>query len=324
LGPHGKRKAGVREKTNNPEGPALGPGPFYRRLIMLKLIHKKTILAIIILIMLLATSALAQLPTTSRPVVMYSNTGNALKVNVNGATDVFIQDQTTDIVDLYLHKHIGSDITITSNTAVGDRTINVASGHGAVAGNVVCLKEGERYYQGTILSVTATKITLDTPLDYAFTTGAYCSPTTIDLNVDGSVTPVEFHIRPNVGVKWDITRVMFYIEGTGTMDSGLFGDIAALTNGVVLRKKDGTYKNIFNVKSNGDFANRAYDISYDSRAPAGTSAVRVRRSFGGQDKNGVVVRLDGTSLDELEILVQDNLTGLVNFYVIAQGHIVED
>lgn len=238
--------------------------------------------------------------------------------------DTFDQDQFSTIVDLYMHEHIGSPITITSPTALDDTVLTVLAGHGAVAGNLVCIKESERFYQGEILSVTATTITLDTPLDYAFTVGAICTATSKELAVNGAVTTQVFHVRPNTGVKWDITRMIFFIEGTGAMDNGKFGDIAALTNGIVVRKKDGTYKNIFNIKSNGDFATRAYDITYDAKAPAGTTAVRVRRTFSGKDKNGVVIRLNGDVADDLEILVRDNLAGLVSFNVIVQGHLVED
>ena len=242
----------------------------------------------------------------------------------NGAIPVNIQDQHTDIVDLYMHEHIGSAITLSSNTAIDDTVVNVVAGHGASAGNLICLKESQRFYQGIILSTTATTLTLDTPLDYAFSAGANCSPTSRELAVDGGPVTKVFHIRPPVGVQWDVVRIMFFLEGTSTMDSALFGDISAITNGIVLRKKDDTYHNIFNIKSNGDFASRAYDIAYDDKAPAGKTAVRIRRTFGGQSKNGVVIRLDGDVPDDLQLLVQDDLTGLERFYVIVQGHVVTD
>jgi len=238
--------------------------------------------------------------------------------------DTFVQDQFSSIVDLYMHEHTGSPITLTSDTALDDTVLNVLAGHGAVSGNLLCIKENARFYQGEVLSVTATTITVDTPLDYAFSAGAICTATSKQMAVDGSSVTQIFHAKPAAGVKWDITRMMFFLEGTATMDNGKFGDIAAITNGIVVRKKDGTYKNIFNAKKNGDFALRAYDITYDAKAPAGTTAVRVRRSFAGQDKNGVTVRLDGDEGDELEILIRDDLTGMVNFNAIAQGHLVED
>lgn len=238
--------------------------------------------------------------------------------------DVFIQDQFSPIVDLYLHEHLGSNITLTSNTTLDDTSLSVVAGHGAVAGNLICLKEGKRFYQGGVVSTDGVTINLDTPLDFAYTTAATCTATSKEMNVDGSSTTRPFHIQPNAGVKWDIVRVLFFVQGTGAMDSAKFGDQTALTNGIVLRKKDGEYKNVFNVKSNGDFANRAYDIAYDDKAPAGKTAVRIRRTFGGPSKNGVVIRLDGDSSEELQLLVRDDMTGVDAFYAIVQGHIVVD
>lgn len=243
----------------------------------------------------------------------------------SNALDVYIQDQTTPIIDLYLHRHIGNDITVSSNAAIDDYILNVTSGHGAVAGNFLCLKEGTRFYQGGVSSVAAELIYLDTPLDYAFTTSATCSPTTKEMNVEASVSSVyTYHVQPNAGVKWDITRILFFMEGPAQMDSTLFGSVDALTNGVVLRKKNDEYYNIFNAKTNGDLANRAYDVSYDDRASAQSKyAFRCRRTFGGQSKNGVVIRLDGDNDDEMELIIRDDVSSLSIFNVIVQGHIVE-
>jgi hypothetical protein len=247
-------------------------------------------------------------------------------VETNGALPVNLQDQTTDLVDLYLHKHTGESATISSNTAIDDYVISVNAGYTTTAGELVCIKEGTNYYQGTVISNTATTVTLDTPLDYAFTTAASFTFSDHDLSVAGSAaTPLIFHIQPNAGVKWDIVRIMLYIEDDVAMDDGKFGGISALTNGVVLRKKDGSYHNIFNVKTNGEFAQRAYDRDYVAKPPAGTGhSMIVRRTFGGQSKNGVVIRLDGDTPDELEVIIRDNLTGLSHFHVIAQGHVVTD
>ena len=46
-----------------------------------------------------------------------------------------------------------------------------------------------------------------------------------------------------------------------------------------------------------------------------------RRTFGGQNKNGIVIRLKGDDNDELQAIIQDDLTDLDHFHVIAQGHV---
>ena len=222
--------------------------------------------------------------------------GNITRMAVtNGAIDVNIQDQTTDLVDLYLTKEIDT-ITLTANTSIDDESITFNSTTTPVIGNVVCLKEGIAFYQGFILSVTDNgggnyTVDLDNPLDFAFTTAGGCSINEHNLaTADGSTTKQIFRLSPvglSEGTSWDIVRLMIYIAGGTEMDDGLFGSDAALTKGVGIRRKDVTHKNLFNIKTNGEMAQRAYDLRYSSQArpPSGTLYTATsRRTFGGQSK----------------------------------------
>jgi len=239
------------------------------------------------------------------------------------ALDVYMQDQTTPIVDLYLHKHL---LTVNgSDAAIDDRVIYSSDASSVQAGQTVCFKENGRFFQGQVLSQTDSTFNLDTPLDYAYSAGGYCSVSEHDMAVDGSATTQVYHLQPSSGQQWDITRLMFYVEDSATMDDGLFGGGAALVNGIVIRKRDTVYYNLFNIKTNGEFAQRAYDRSYTTKPPAGTGhSMIVRRTFAGASKNGVAIRLNGTSGDQLEALIQDSHTAaLDHLHIIAQGHIVE-
>lgn len=247
------------------------------------------------------------------------------------SVDVNIQDQTTEIIDLHLTQNI-QDITIVTNTNIDDTVITISSLAEPTNGNTICLKEDTAFYQGHILSHVANglnwDITLDTPLDYAYTTVGGCSERNENLAVNGSVTPQIFSLSPvglTAGTKWDITRILGVITDDLAMDDGKFGGIPALTKGVVFRKKDGVYKNIFNVKTNGDLAAHMYDVEYvdATLGPAGNESLRFRRTFAGQDKNGVAIRLATDSNDEFQCIIQDDLTGLIDFQIIAQGHVVE-
>lgn len=246
--------------------------------------------------------------------------------------DVYIQDRTTEIIDLHFSKEI-QQISIVTDTAIGDTTVTISSLAEPTNANTICFKEGNAFYQGTILSHEANgdnwDIVLDTPLDYAYTTATDCSKEAlINLAVNGAITPQIFIISPKgltAGVKWDITRILGVITDDATMDDGKFGGVSALTNGIVIRKVDGTYKNIFNAKTNGDLAVHMYDLTYipATLGPAGRESVRFRRTFAGQEKAGVVIRLDASAEDELQCIIQDDLTALVDFTLIAQGHIVD-
>jgi hypothetical protein len=243
----------------------------------------------------------------------------------DGSVPVVLENKTDFIVDLYLHQNITGTFTINTNTTIDTRTVIIDSDVLPVVDNVVCLKEGARFYQGKIVSFTGTDpytLTMDIPLDYAFTTAGTVHLAEHDLSVDGSSTPQHYHIKPPPGAAWHITRLIIHMEDATAMDSGKFGGITALTNGVVFRKKDTTYQNFFNVKTNGEIAERAYDVTYNPKAPAGVYGFSSRTTFSGPDKRGVVIALDGATSDELEIIVQDNLTGLTHFHVIAQGHVV--
>lgn len=234
---------------------------------------------------------------------------------------IAIQDQHTLIVSNYLDIDLGTT-TLTAGLSIDDIVVNVAGGHGVVAGNLLDIVENGRFYQGIVVSVLVDALTMDTPLDFAFTTSAIVRIGNHNLAVDGSVTTVVSKTKPPAGVKWDITRVMVHIEDDTAMDSGRFGGIAALTNGVVLRMKDGTYQNIYNVKTNGELSQRSYDLRYDEKAPAGVFGLTSRTTFAGPSKHGVTIRLDGDTGDEIQLLIQDDLTGLDDFHIIAQGHVV--
>ena len=251
----------------------------------------------------------------------------------DGSVPVTKQDAHTEIVDLHISRLIDT-VTLLVALNIDDTDVDIeTTGATPVIGDTLCLKDvdGTAFYQGEVVTVTPLggnqyQLGIDTPMDFAFSTADGCSIRSIDLAVDGSVTPVRFVVSPSglaSGTEWDLTRFLPVINGTQTMDDGLFGDISALTNGVVFRTENGTTKNIFNAKTNGEFAEHCFDRQYAARAPAGQTSVAIRRSTNGDDKNGVVMRLASDGNDNFVCIVQDDLTGLVSFKVVAQGHVVQ-
>jgi hypothetical protein len=267
----------------------------------------------------------------------------------NGAIPVNIQDQHTEIIDLYLTQLLDTcslDIAV----AIGGTTARITTtGATPVTGNILSLKEGTAFYQAEILTARRVfmltsppvagnpvadnqydltyDLTLDTPLDFDFTTGAICNLGNQNAQVDGSATPKIFSVSPVglvAGIAWDITRIIILITDNVVMDDAKFGGITALPKGIVLRKKDILYKNIFNAKTNGELALRCYDTAYSDKAPAGFYGFRARRTFAGQEKNGVTIRLNADDNDELQLIIQDDLTGLTKVNIIAQGHVIEN
>ena len=249
--------------------------------------------------------------------------------NSRGTRDVAVQNETTTIIDVHLLLKLG-DMTILAQGAIDDLTIQVSSAVVPVIGDAIALIEsgGVSYFQAEILVITPLggtdyTLELDTPLDFAFGTADIGSLDSYDLNVDGSVTPVIFSLSPvglAVDVAWDITRMLASLIGSSPMDDGLFGNIPALLRGIVVRETNSTTNNIFNAKTNGEVKEHAFDLSYADKAPSGQFGMSFRRSFNGQEKNGVVIRLSNDLGGEVQCIVQDDLTGLDVFKVTMQGH----
>lgn len=253
--------------------------------------------------------------------------GDTAKVT-NGGLDVNIQDQHTQAFDLHVGKGTAAATTISVATVVDAYTITVTSTTGFVAGTSILMVDftGEAFVAHQVGAPAGNVITVDTPINRVYAAGTLIIPTNINMAVDGSVTRQVFAIGPiGSAFEFDVTRFLGYIQSSTAMDDGKFGDQAALSNGCVLRRyvaSSGTYQNFWNVKTNGDLALIGFDFSYADKPPGGTShGARFRITYGGQSKHGVTIRIEDG--DILQFIIQDDLTGLEKFHVMAQGHRVE-
>ena len=250
--------------------------------------------------------------------------------------DVYIQDQTTPDISLFLAQHLATDLSFTvAPTADQEALIQITSPTLApVVGNFVCIKEGTYFTQIEITAVALVggddyTISVAMPMDYPYTTAAIVCLQNVNMNVDGSGTPIEFSISPgglNNDQDWDITRVIVAMTHTTAGDDGTFGGIPALTKGVYMRYMDGVTKNLFNAKENSDFAIEGFDVVYSIRSTGGgTFGTRSRITFNGQEKRGVVIRLCASELDKLLAVVREDLdvAGLLSFRIKAQGQVVD-
>lgn len=252
-------------------------------------------------------------------------------VEENGGIPVNVQDQTTPPLDLFFTQQIAPGTMLIENTAIDDRTINVTSAINFSVGDYVGIFSAtgdNRFFFAGATGISGNIISLDTPLDNNFTAGiAFVLPLTRDLNVDGSTTPQIFAVRgtgPLSTLEIDITRIMISFITDSGVSLAEFGDIPSLDNGIVLRRTDGTTRNIFNVKNNGEIAALAfdYDPHVSTNPVQGQDGANFRFSFAGQEKHGVAIRLGPN--DELQIIVQDDLEDIQQFRMIAEGHIVQD
>lgn len=243
---------------------------------------------------------------------------------------VFIRDQATPTI-LIPFNDVTNSTTLAAQATINTKSITLTSVTGFDSGDYVCLDDvaDGRYYCGKQVGApVGNVITLDTPLDFTYPAGVVVTVGGTNLNVDGSVTPRIFSLRagdPGVPVIGDITRLIFQCITNTAADLSLFGDIPALTNGLVLRKKnlDGTYSNVFNVKSNADLAGIMFDFDiYAATNPAqGVDGFVGRLTFAGSSKFGVVLRI--APFEDLELVIQDDLTDLTQFIINMEGHIAQ-
>lgn len=242
----------------------------------------------------------------------------------NGAIPINIQDQHTRSLDLPFIKANAQPTTLWVGAVINSYTINVTSTTGFVDDSVIFIASGENFYIGRqIGAVSGNIVTVDTPIDFNYSSGSVVFPANYHMNVDGSVTPQIFQIgstSEEAVLELDITRVMGYFQDNVAMDDSNFGGLSALTNGVVLRRNDGVMTNLWNAKTNGEISLMTFDFQYTDKAPAGSYGARFRNTYAGPSKHGVTIRLYPG--DTLEIIIQDDLTGLEDFIMMAQGHVV--
>jgi hypothetical protein len=232
--------------------------------------------------------------------------------------------RTTAPIDLFFIRATGAPTTLDTQASIGDYDIDVISATGFSAGTYMGIfcPTANRFFFTTVLNVVSNTLTLDTPLDFAFIPGDNVLPLTRDLNVDGSTTPVVFQIRGGGAgstLSIDINRLMFSMDTTTRVTLQDFGDLTALTNGLVLQRSDGITRNTFNIKQNSDFVSLAYDLQmFDATNPNENNGLACRYTFNGQDKHGTALQLEPG--DSLDLIIQDDLSGLEKFHIMGQGY----
>jgi len=228
--------------------------------------------------------------------------------------DVNVQSQTSNFYKYYLIQELKTDIMLTSDIAVDDTVINVTAGHGFTGVGCECLvlRDGDSVAQLVVKSVNVNAITVHMPIADAYsilTTKVIRG--TADMNVDGSVTPIEFkyssHGDTRAIIPLDISEISIVMQhGTNVPDDSRFGGLVELTNGLYIRKQDDIKMNIGNFKCNQDFRDTGMIITYSDKAPSGAYATNIL--FNIENVTGQVIRLDPRNNDELVAYVRDDLS----------------
>ncbi len=250
---------------------------------------------------------------------------------IDNCISICIQDQHTEPVDALFAQSV-SEFTLAVDTVASGveagtliYSFTAVAGHGIAINDEIILldPDADRSFQAIAIDVVGNVITVDRPIDHVFpaTTGLGRIIIT-NMAVDGSTTPQIFSARAGT-VPIDFTRFLVtMLGGNASMDDGLFGNIPALTNGLVFRIVNSFQKTIFTFKTNGDIKQFCFDVSYANNAPAGQTGLSARISFAGPEKHGVTLRIGPD--DVLQWIVQDDLTELNALRVAAEGHFTQD
>jgi hypothetical protein len=232
------------------------------------------------------------------------------------------KDITTQLINLYLYKTEATP-TLTSSVSVGDTVIDIDDNAGITNGRAITFYENTNFHQSIVKSTTAppgATLTMQSPSDKSFTTGATVEIGNWNLNANGSLgSPVIYSVGPPSGLYFHITSIGININDNVAMDSGKFGGITALTNGIVLQRDNTVLENLLLAVNNIGFAEQGYDTIYDDKAPAGTYGVRHR--FDVIARVGNAIELDGSSSDVIKVIVQDNLSAITQMTCTILGHV---
>lgn len=265
------------------------------------------------------------------PVMLVDANGNPLSTAVTSsgtvALDIHDADVHTRIINRLMYRHAGVTTTLTAATIAGSSyQIVVADATGFVVGDPIHINTTSIELTHPHIAAISTPtgpamFTLDRRLDYAHSIGdgVEKAVTNIASAAGTMASPVEYWEGPEPGEVWHLTRILFEMTHGTAGDLGLFGNLNPLANGVLLRARvNGQYGTFTNWKTNADIKSDMYDVEFDTRSSGGgTYGTSGRGTF---TNAGAVVRLDGDTNDQIELYVQDNLTGLLTFSMKVQGH----
>lgn len=132
-----------------------------------------------------------------------------------------------------------------------------------------------------------------------------------------------FYLQPAGSEIMRVARIVMCIGDTKDMKAEEYGNLgSALSNGIQLRVQDdsGTIIDITDgepIETNAGFGSHMFDVDVKTWGASPTDELLVARfTFA---KSGSPLRLEGSKNERLEIVLNDNLEGLLSHFFMAQG-----
>jgi hypothetical protein len=228
----------------------------------------------------------------------------------------------TQGVNQHIYRETGTSTTLSATASAGSTSITVNDPTGFVVGGDLLIKNTTKIedHHLDIVNVSGSVITLNRPIDNSYDIGDNVISIDYDMNKSGSLaSPISFKLPLLTNQRFQITRLIITMLDSTEMDDGKFGGISVLTNGVVVRTNiNGVNRTLTHWQSNNDIRNDMYDVEYLPKAPAGQYALGGRWHL---TRAEFIADIDGKTGDYIEVLIQDDLTGLDSFSIKAQGRI---
>jgi hypothetical protein len=256
------------------------------------------------------------------------DSGNVIG-SLNGALNVHVADVHENMVNRYFVVFTGDDTTLSAQANAGDVSIDIQGGDYAlyVVGNWLELSSGnilETNYVRITAKPGSPALTLDRPLDNTYPNGSDVKEVNPNIVSSGSlVTPISYRLTPPSNKVFHINRLLLAVISTAESSIDEYHSLSGLTNGVTVRVcQNGVFTTLTNWKKDQDIIEDMYDLSQVEKPPAGKFGQRGRWTL---TEAGSYKRLDGSTNDFMEILVQDNLTSstLEDLQIKPQGHVEE-
>ena len=253
--------------------------------------------------------------------------GNAalIKINTIGFLGIHDADVHNIPFNEFFHNHTGVDAVLAVAVSAGDINITVDDATGFIVGDTLQIEDGviETTFP-TITNIASTVFTLDRPLDFSFDINDTVEVVDNRMDVNASlVSPISYKLIPDGTQQWHVVSFTISMVHPGAADDSKFGDIAALTNGIVFRGYNATanrYRTLTNWKTNGDIKLDFGEVVYSDKAGGGEHGTQGTVSI--KIRAGAVPSIDGAKGDFLEILIQDDLAALSSVKIKAQGHVI--
>jgi hypothetical protein len=141
-------------------------------------------------------------------------------------------------------------------------------------------------------------------------------------NLDFDAVPLNYKIAPPAGTIYRIARMIVTVEDTSGFQAQEYGNTGgALANGIQVRIHNGSSTVLdltdgIPITKNAEWGSTCYDVDLKTWG-AGNEFLVARWTF---TKAGEYLRLDGDASEELQLVLTDDMTGLIGHYFFVQGY----